>query len=195
MSMRWNWVKIIAVVALLVGAGVFVYLRWFDSYRYAVVTPGVLYRDGMRSTWELETTLRKVKPKTVVSLVTDAEVGNPAKGDFQGEAKLLAERGIELVRLPVALGGPPTPADIEKFLSIVDDPSRRPVLVHCAQGVVRTGMMVAAYQKRELGYTQDQALAAINIFGKGIQRAERVRRFIESDYGGDWAGWPASTAE
>ena len=187
-------VRLMAVIAiaLAVLVGVGVYFEFFDVYRLATVKEGVLYRDGMRNTREFGTTLREVKPRTVVCLVTDEEFANPDKGDFQGEAKLLEREGIELVRIPIKTGGPPTEADIEKFLSIVKDPARQPVLVHCAQGIVRTGMMVAAYQKDVLGYDKAQALAAVNIFGKGWQRGARVKWFIEQYY--DEGKVPMTTA-
>ncbi|MCC6422734.1 MAG: tyrosine-protein phosphatase [Phycisphaerales bacterium] len=188
-------VSLMAVIAIglavLFGAGV--YFEFFDVYRLETVKKGVLYRDGMRNTREFGTAIREVKPKTVVNLVTEAEFINPDKGDFQGEAKLLEREGIELVRIPIKTGGPPTEADIEKFLSIVKDPARQPVLVHCAQGIVRTGMMVAAFQKDVLGYDKQQALEAVNIFGKGWQRGARVKWFIERYY--DEGKAPVTTAD
>lgn len=189
---RVRLMSVIAIgLAVVLGAGV--YFEFFDVYRLATVTDGVLYRDGMRNTREFGTALREVKPRTVVCLVTEAEFINPDKGDFQGEAKLLEREGIELVRIPIKTGGPPTEADIEKFLSIVKDPARQPVIVHCAQGIVRTGMMVAAYQKDVLGYDKRQALSAVNIFGKGWQRGARVKWFIERYY--DEGKAPVTTAD
>lgn len=179
-----NW-GLPIVLVVLIATGALVYFRWFKTYHYAEVTPGVLYRDGMRNTWEFGRALKLGNIKTVVSLVTDEEVADPSKGNFQGEARLLEARGIELVRLPIKTGGPPSEADIEKFLSVVTDKDRQPVLVHCAQGIVRTGMMVAVYQKNVLGYDKEQALDAIDIFGKGSNRADRVKWFIENYYGQD----------
>lgn len=177
-------ILVVLAVVVAVGGSALAYFKWFDTYRFEAVTEGVLYRDGMRNTWEFDTGLRQARPRTVVSLVTDAEVANPAKGDFQGEARLLRQKGIELVRLPVTFGGPPTAADMARFLAIVTDEDRQPVLVHCAQGVVRTGMMVAVYQRQVLGYDKARALAEVNIFGKGLERGARVKQFIENYYDG-----------
>lgn len=184
MKKMWKQWGVVAGVVVLVGAGVLTYFKWFDVYRFEAVTPGVLYRDGMRNTWEFGTAIRRAQPKTVISLVTDAEVAEPRRGDFQGEARLLEQEGIDLVRMPVTFGGPPTQGQIEEFLSIVTDKDRQPVLVHCAQGVVRTGMMVAAYQREVLGYDKERALSEVEIFGKGWQRGVRVREFIEHYYDG-----------
>lgn len=180
---RRRW-RLLAIFLLAAFVGGWAYWHYFDTYRQAIVTPGVLYRSGMRNTREFANTLRELKPKTVVCLVIDAEVADTSKGDFQGEFALLKRDGIGLIRIPVKLGGPPTGPDIQRFLAVVNDTSKQPVLVHCAQGVVRTGMMVAAYQKEVLGYDKQQALAAVNIFGKGQERGVRVRWFIENYYDG-----------
>jgi protein-tyrosine phosphatase len=46
-----------------------------------------------------------------------------------------------------------------EILKIVDDPNRRPVLVHCARGTCRTGAAVAIYRFERDGWTiEDVAL-------------------------------------
>lgn len=179
-SHQAGWIIGIIVVAVLVGAGLFLFR--FQTYHFAVVRPGVLYRMGMRDTRELDNVLRRVHPKTVVCLVSDEEVNDPSKGDFKGEFAVLKKDGITLDRIRINAGGSPTAAQIEQFLHIVQNKKNQPVIVHCAQGVERTGMMVAAYQRDVLGYDKQQALNSVKIFGKGIERAEHVKQFIESFY-------------
>ena len=49
-------------------------------------------------------------------------------------------------------------AQFRKVLELVDDPERRPVLVHCARGTCRTGSAVALYRFERDGWTiQDVA--------------------------------------
>lgn len=40
----------------------------------------------------------------------------------------------------------PSPAIISQFLSLVDDPAKQPVYVHCIGGRHRTGVMTAIYR-------------------------------------------------
>jgi protein tyrosine/serine phosphatase len=172
-------IALLCIAAMIGGAA---YLFYFDTYHFAVVQPGVLYRMGMRNTRELQNTIRQVHPKTVVCLVTDEEVNDPSKGDFQGEFKVLQNDGITLHRIPMRENQPPTQQQIDEFLGLVADKNNQPVIVHCAQGVVRTGMMVAAYDQRVLGFDRQQALDHVQIFGKGHQRADVVRQFINDYY-------------
>jgi len=175
-SMRL-WAVVVVALLLLIGSGVW----WtsFRTYRFAVVEEGKLYRDGVRSRRELETAYRKAQFRTVVNLVSQEEAARP---EFQDEAAMCREKGIELVRIAVKEGAQPTDEDVEKFLSVAKDASRWPLLVHCAQGIQRTGMMVAAYQQRVLGYDKQRTLDAVLGFGKGVERTDAVKAFIERRY-------------
>jgi protein tyrosine/serine phosphatase len=83
------------------------------------------------------------------------------------------------VRIPVKLGGWPTSEDVQKFLEIAAAKQNQPVLVHCAQGVRRTGMMVAAFQESALGYDDAKAKSAMLTFGHSQRTVKDVERFIE----------------
>ena len=150
---------------------------YFDTYHLATVQAGVLYRDGVRSLHQFQLAAEKTHVKTVVSLVDDQEIQTKP---FTEEMEYCREHGIEVIRVPITLGGWPAGDQIRKFLTIVADPARRPVLVHCAQGVRRTGMMVAAYQRSVLNFDRDQALAAILDFGHSQRTVGDVQRFIEN---------------
>jgi hypothetical protein len=183
MAIRSKNIQTLAVVMVCVSlaGGAFAHYWWrMDVYRLAEVAPGVLYRDGLRNTRELANALDKVRPKTAINLVTDAEIADPAKGDFQGGKRLLDERGIREFRIPMKPSTEPTDEQIAHMLAIIDDPANRPVYMHDAQGIVRLGMMVAAWQRHGLGYTAEQAQAAVTTFGKNPERALLVHKFIDS---------------
>jgi protein tyrosine/serine phosphatase len=170
----WGW----SIVALVILAGVawFVWRMWFDAYHLATVQPGVLYRDGVRTMREFQTTVRMAKPRTVVCLVDDTEI---VKSPFADEVAYCRENNIELVRIPITLGGWPDGDQIRRFLSIATDATKQPVLVHCAQGVRRTGMMVAAYQESVQGFDAARAKASMLTFGHSQRTVGDIERFID----------------
>jgi protein tyrosine/serine phosphatase len=168
---------VFALVTL--GGGVWVWAEYLQTYHYAVVQEGVLYRDGNRGVRELENAFRKAKPKTVVSLIDDRELVDPRKPEFADEVKFCEREGVRLVRIPVKLGGWPTTDDVRKFLDVVNAKENQPVLVHCAQGVRRTGMMVAAYQESVLGWDDSKAKAELLPFGHSQRTVKDVERFID----------------
>ena len=171
-------IALVAIALLnVIAAGI--WCAYYDTYHFAVVRDGVLYRDGVRSPREFATAYRKSQFKTVVNLVSDAEF---SRDEFQNEVALCREKGVDLIRIPIKEGGQPSDRDVEQFLKIAQDQSKWPVLVHCAQGIQRTGMMVASYQKRVLGYDKQKAIDSVLGFGKGKERTDAVKGFIESAY-------------
>lgn len=167
-----------AAIVLLVLAVLAVGLwTFFDGYHFAVVRQGVLYRDGVRSARQFRVALRRSGARTVVSLVDDAEF---SRQPFTDEQACCRQRHVDLVRIPIQLGGWPTAGQVKEFLAIVNDPARQPVLVHCAQGVRRTGMMVAAYERSVLGMTPEQTEAAIQTFGHSERSIGDIRTFIRA---------------
>lgn len=169
---------VVALLALASG-GAWGWANYLQTYHFAAVADGVLYRDGNRGMREFETAVRKSGARTVVSLIDDQEMADSGKPQFREEAEFCQRQGINLVRVPVKLGGWPDSADVRKFLETVQDKSRQPVLVHCAQGVRRTGMMVAAFEETVLGWDRDKAKAATMTFGHSERTAKDVVRFID----------------
>ena len=170
---------VVLACALVIGAGVFVWWRWFQTYHLAVVQEGVLYRDGNRGMREFETMVRKVRPRTVVCLVDDNELADPSKAMFGQEMQWLNERGIKIERIAVKLGGWPTSDDVRRFLDMVQEKQNQPVVVHCAQGVRRTGMFVAAFQESVLGWDDTRVKKEMLTFGHSQRTVKDVERFID----------------
>ena len=178
---RAGWLIWLAVLALLViagGAGVWVWQSQ-RAYHLATVQPGVLYRDGAKSERQFATALEMVKPRTVVSLLDPFEQSDMSRPQFAEELKECEAHGVKLERIEVKLGGWPTSEDVRKFLAVVGEEKNRPVLVHCAQGVRRTGFFVAAYQMSVMGYTKQKAKDAILTFGHSDRTIDDIRRFID----------------
>ena len=169
------WVLVVALVSG--GFGVWAFYR-LQTYHLATVVPGVLYRDGNRGLREFANACDRVHPRSVVSLIDDRELNDPAKPQFRAEATYLHDHGIHQIRIPVSVGGWPTADDVGRFLKVVADPADQPVLVHCAQGVRRTGMFVAAYEMSERGQTARQTEADIRPFGHTGRTLDDIRTFI-----------------
>ncbi|MBN2447231.1 MAG: dual specificity protein phosphatase family protein [Phycisphaerae bacterium] len=76
-------------------------------------------------------------------------------------------------------------ADVfERFLNVVRDSTRRPVLVHCEQGFHRTGVLCAAYRIALDGWQLRDATAEMDTHGFETSNAKRAPLLKQLD---DWA--------
>jgi protein tyrosine phosphatase (PTP) superfamily phosphohydrolase (DUF442 family) len=167
---------IVGVVVLAVLVGVYVWMNFFQTYHLATVEPLVLYRDGFRTVREFQTVVADAKATTVVCLLDGSERG---KEPFSVEEDFCRRSKVKFMWVPVKLGGWPTQEDVKKFLGVVENKKFQPVLVHCAQGVRRTGMMVAAYQMSVLKWDKERTKQAILTFGHSRRSIGDVERFID----------------
>jgi protein tyrosine phosphatase (PTP) superfamily phosphohydrolase (DUF442 family) len=172
-----KWI-IFLVFAAAVAAAVWLWMYRLGTYHFSEVEKGILYRDGNRGLREFKTALRKGNVRTVVMLNDDQEV---QKEPFKTELQFLDDHKVEVIRIPVKLGGYPTTDQVRQFLTVVSDRSKWPILVHCAQGVRRTGMMVAAYEESMLGYDDAKAKSAVLPLGRKptSQTLADVKSFID----------------
>ena len=170
------------VLGLVVFSAVGAWLYWTRStYHLATVDEGKLYRCGLQSFRELENAVRIAKPKTLVSLIDDRELADPEKSQFKREIDTFTGGGgVSVTRVPIKLGGWPEGDEVERFLALATDPARQPVMVHCAQGVRRTGMMAAAYQMSVLGYDKEQVKKQMLTFGHSERTVGDIVRFVDN---------------
>lgn len=172
------WIIAIAAGLLASAGGAGVWWSRYATYHFATVRERVLYRDGNRSMREFAHACRRANIKTVVMLNDDQEL---RREPFKSEEAFCRANGIRFARIPIAPGHRPTTADVRRFLNIMEDESARPVLVHCAQGLRRTGMMAAAYQMTIEKWAPQQCKEAIVLWGRKPERLDDVRGFID-DY-------------
>jgi tyrosine-protein phosphatase SIW14 len=103
--------------------------------------------------------LKTLGVKTIVNLTSD---------DAEPNERAMAESaGITYVQIPMTTHTAPTAAQLEQFLSLVNDPASQPVYVHCVGGRHRTGVMTASYRMTHEGWTADQAFKEMKQYNFG----------------------------
>jgi tyrosine-protein phosphatase SIW14 len=80
------------------------------------------------------------------------------------EGKEVGRLGMEYVAIPWHC---PHPNDdvFVRFLKVFQENPNKKVFVHCRLGEDRTGMMVAAYRMATQGWTPDEAMQEMHLFG------------------------------
>jgi len=110
--------------------------------------------------------------KTVISFLADKD-----------ESLEVARAGMRWVHIPMHSwffsADPPTPAELNQFLAVVQDTTQYPVFYHCKAGKDRTGAMSAVYRIQVCGWTKAEALEEMNSFGFA-SRYKGLRQFVEN---------------
>lgn len=79
------------------------------------------------------------------------------------EEQVVNADGMRYVNVPMTGMTPPTTAEMEKILALLEDATAGPVFVHCKRGADRTGAVIAAYRidhdRWENGKALDEAMS------------------------------------
>lgn len=92
---------------------------------------------------------------------------------FHSDLDEIGETELELEQIGLRPWHPGR-KDIVRFLRIVTDPARTPVLVHCQFGADRTGTLCALYRVAVQDWPKDEAIREMTQGGYGYHKAWRV---------------------
>jgi len=122
--------------------------------RFFEVVPGRIYRSGYLEQGPLRRVIDQHGLKTVLALLND----EPEDPDQQRENRILAEKGVKLIRIGMPGNGLADFDLLDQAATMLADASTHPVLVHCSAGVNRTGAVVAAWRMKYCGWDPDRAI-------------------------------------
>lgn len=148
----------------------------YDGLRHhGVVQEGVLYRCGQPTPAQLAELIGRYGIRTVVSL-RGVRRGDDADAWEAAERAVCDEHGVAFVGLPCNHKNPPTSEQVERFLGLMRDGSRHPVLVHCRIGQQRTILFCALYRMHVQGVSAEEALREMDELGfkSGHRRHQRL---------------------
>jgi protein tyrosine phosphatase (PTP) superfamily phosphohydrolase (DUF442 family) len=105
----------------------------FQIYRLRPLGEGV-FRSRQPRAGELARAIERHHIRTVINL----RGWNPGRGWYRAEERVAKSSGVTLVNLPLETFDWPPRIETQRFVLAVES-ARRPVLLHCATGVDRTG--------------------------------------------------------
>lgn len=126
--------------------------------RFSVVEPGVLYRSSQPKVGQLKRLVERYGIRTVI-------VARETSERVRQEEEFGRDAGVRIVQIPVESRTEVAAEQISEFMRIVDDPRNRPVLVHCAAGLHRTGLLCALYRVERQGWPPQRAREEMLSFG------------------------------
>lgn len=124
--------------------------------RVRVVVPGAVYAGASVQFSELHG-IDSLGVRAVLDL--DREHWGEPDGRVARDWGIARRYGMRFVHLPLHPVLPPSLAELEWAVAILEDSGTRPILVHADRGEERTGMVIAAYRIGVQGWSAERAYA------------------------------------
>ncbi|MFC1451864.1 tyrosine-protein phosphatase [Verrucomicrobiota bacterium] len=141
---------------------------WFRGYQLSPLTAGRLYRAGEMPPRVLKRVCRRLGIRTVVDLRHERDRRSRRRPKLYArlvreEAEALQSIGVRYCRI-VGRQTPPQET-VEQFLDVVENEANQPVLMHCEDGLGRSGVFAAIYRIECEGWDNERAHAEAAAFG------------------------------
>lgn len=129
----------------------------------------VLYRSAQPTAEGMKNLKEKLGINTIVNLRS-----------FNSDRDELGQTGLGYEHITMKTWHPEK-KEVVRFLQIVTDPKRQPVLVHCQHGADRTGTMCALYRIAVEGWSKDDAIREMREGGYGFHEVwSNLPKWIDS---------------
>ncbi len=156
---RSRWKSLVSlgfgVMALCVVAELVYIFAWGNLRE---VVPGRLYRAAQPSAKRIQHYLAKHGIKTILNLKGCCD----PLGWYQEEAASAQKEGISLEEFSFSAGRLPAPATLLRLIEALEQ-AEEPILVHCHQGIDRTGMAVALWLLLRTQTSPEEAIKELSL--------------------------------
>ncbi len=157
--------SLLATAALAaIAAGAYLHATRYPK-RLSAVLEGRIYRSGQPYPRQLGPVVRKLGIKTLINLRDEETVAHSP--DCVYERRYAEEHGLKFVHVPMDC--PPKEESIPPLLKVLDDPANYPILLHCAEGIERSGEAAGIYRLERMGWTNEavvEEMLALGVAGK-----------------------------
>ncbi len=149
--------------------------------RWGVVEGHQIYRSGQLAAALVKKTLASHGIKVIVALTAP----DPQDKDQQAEEKAAAELGVELLRFPLSGDGT---GDVHQYAGalaalVQAERQSKPILVHCAAGVQRTGGAIAFYRLLVDRKSPAEVVQELRQHGWSLRRNPKLLPYLNDNLG------------
>lgn len=172
--------RAILVSGIVLIVAVIPFLEYRDEYTYnkrlREIVPGRVYRSGQMTAAGIGEAVRDLHLRAILNVQDDYPDPDIYLHYWTfrtvKESELCRQLGVKFIQLsPDLLERRRIPQErphaIDEFLSIMDDESNYPVLIHCRAGLHRTGCLAAVYRMEYQGWSKEDALRELRAHGFG----------------------------
>lgn len=130
------------------------------NHNFETVSPDRFYKSGVIPTDELTHYVNKHGIKTIIDLRvigSEDRILNPETAEQISAEQLAVAQIPDVAYINIPSEQVPDQATVSRYLSIIDDESKYPILVHCHHGTGRAVLYSALYQIEKEGMSPEQA--------------------------------------
>jgi len=150
MKRRTKIITALVVLILTAGGGYWYFIQVALPH-FGTVREGMLYRSGQPRGVGL-TWVKHYGIRTLINLRKPHSDGTPE------ERAYAAENDLNFYNFSIGRSHEDIERTVERFLTIVDDKSNWPILVHCSRGKERSGVLSAVFRIEYDRWPNEQAL-------------------------------------
>jgi protein tyrosine/serine phosphatase len=167
------------IYVVLITAIVILGVRHFHIKGFRVIAPDVLYASGQPRGMDYTRLLYRYHISTIVNVRSASE--QREKNWHNEELIWTKENAVQYIEIPIEKHNYfPDEQEQNKFISIMNDRTNLPVLIHGGGNDKRVAMMVAVWLEKTQGCTIEQTVSTIGkILGKR-QLTDSEKHFLES---------------
>ncbi|MFH1614609.1 MAG: dual specificity protein phosphatase family protein [Planctomycetota bacterium] len=152
----WPWVFLLAIVLAVTAL-----VRHFHIRNFHVVRQEVLYASGQPRGMDYTRLLYRYHIATIVNIRSADE--HREKNWYNEEITWIRNNGVNYIELPIPKrpGYFPDEQTQSRFLEIMADKTKLPVLLHCDSGRKRTPMLTAVWLIKAEDFSIDDAIEVV----------------------------------
>ncbi len=172
-----RWGLIVLIVGVVVVLPIVFYRSVYNhGKRLHDIVPGRVYRSGQLTVAGFTDAVEQLHLRTIINLQNDFPDPDIAFSFWDRrtikESEMCRKLGVRYILIEPDLVSrrvvpQARPQAIDQFLSLMDDPSIYPVLIHCKAGLHRTGVLSAVYRMEYQGWTPAEAFRELKAHGFG----------------------------
>ena len=146
---RWAWLrhaKWVLILALLCPVVLGLYALWmYKKNNFHILSPGQAYRSAQLDKAALKEAIQQFGIKTILNLRDDVSTAW-----HKEEKATAAEHGVQHLDFSISEYKDVSVEELEKVVAMLKD-APKPILIHCAAGADRTGLVSALYKLKVEG--------------------------------------------
>lgn len=167
------------IIILLIAAAIVLLARHFHIRNFHIIKPDVLYTSGQPRGMDYTRLLYKYHIGTIVNVRSASE--HRERNWYNEEIIWAKSNGVNYIELPIGRNEHfPDKQTQDRFLAIMADKDKLPVLLHGSSGRKRVAMLTAVWLKKTQKYTAEEVFETVEKINRDRKLTEAEKRFINS---------------